>query len=261
MTITNEDRIANAWKDHVRELYQRGFPNRHRTYALTPDSQRHLVQLYWACKDACDDNSEAASKLFKTALEGFCDAGCNVLQPRPIGEIKPPEVWRDVFGNVLPNPFLKRADGKTDVKGQTLVTQRDPWAAQWLRKFAEDLWAAAAEWQDLLAETQTQRDFTYNSDSHAANPYTKPNLSLSERSKFEKEHPDLVARLKTEAIPVAFPVGTNYNLTIQSRIAKTPQLAALLANVRRQEEQHVAQSEAAIRAAQAHLKELESART
>jgi hypothetical protein len=38
------------------------------------------------------------------------------------------------------------------VKGQTILTQRDPELAKWLKKFAENPIVATAEWQDLLLD-------------------------------------------------------------------------------------------------------------
>ena len=85
----------------------------------------------------------------------------------------------------------------------------------------------------------------------------------TERGKFEKEHPDLVEQCKREAVPVGFPTGGNFNLTVQSRIARTPKLAALAAGMRRHEQQAIQQARAAAQEArskaEAELKKLEAA--
>jgi len=89
--MTNEN-VNSAWLSQVRELYEKN--PRHRSYALTPDSQRALAQLYWACLDASED-AVTAQRMFEWAVEQFADAGVNVLRPRPQDELKPSEMWRD----------------------------------------------------------------------------------------------------------------------------------------------------------------------
>src|SRR5262245_33982320 len=153
--MTNEN-VNSAWRSQVRELYEKN--PRHRSYALTPDSQRALAQLYWACLDASED-AVAAPRMFERAVEEFADSGVNVLRPRPQDELKPTETWKDL-------------------------------------------------------------------------------------------------------VPVTFPTGKTFNLTIQGAIARNPRLAALLDSMNRQETQFVEESRAAARAsleaAQKNLKELEA---
>ena len=151
--MTNEN-VNSAWRSQVHELYEKNL--RHRSYALTPDSQRALAQLYWACLDASEDDV-AAQRMFGWAVEQFADAGVNVL--RPPDELKPPEMWKD-------------------------------------------------------------------------------------------------------SVPVTFPTGKTFNLTIQGAIARNPRLAALLDSMNRDETQFIEESRAAARAsieaAQKNLKELEA---
>jgi hypothetical protein len=139
--MDNTDTTA-LWKNLVSPQYQ-DHPRSH-DYALTPEAQRQLVALYRACQDT---DKEHASELFKWALQALADLGVNVLQPRPPAELKPPSNWTDLWGNPLPNPFTSG-----DVKGQTILTQRDPELAKWLKKFAENPIVATAEWQDLLLD-------------------------------------------------------------------------------------------------------------
>jgi hypothetical protein len=254
---TNEEKFSNLWRGSVRELYQKNARNR--SYALTDDSRRHLVQLFQACLDATNNDSPEARKLFEWAVERFADAGINVLQPNPPAEIKVPEMWKDPWGNVLANPFVTG-----DLKGQTLITQRDAELAKWLKKFATDPLGAYVELQDLQAAAQSARTFTYNSDTHLANPWARSNATVTERSRFEKEHPDLVERLKFEAVPVSFPFGKNFNLTLQTRIGRTPKLAGLFDSMQLREKAHIEQARAASQAkleeARKSLEELEATR-
>ena len=69
-------------------------------------------------------------------------------QPKPPNELKAPEAWRDPWDNPLPNPYVT-----DDLKGQTLLTQRDPEFAKWLKKYAESPYEAACEWQDQQAQS------------------------------------------------------------------------------------------------------------
>jgi hypothetical protein len=66
----------------------------------------------------------------------------------PPSEVKPPEPERDCFGNVLPNPF---GGSKPDVKGQSILTARNPRLAELYKKAAESPWGAWAQWQDEQA--------------------------------------------------------------------------------------------------------------
>ena len=153
--MTNEN-VNSAWRSQVRELYEKN--PRHRSYALTADSQRALTQLYGACLDASEDTI-AAQRMFEWAVEQFADAGVNVLRPRPTDELKPPEMWKD-------------------------------------------------------------------------------------------------------SVPVTFPTGKTFNLTIQGAIARNPRLAGLLDSMNRHEKQFIEETRAAARAsieaAQKNLKELEA---
>jgi hypothetical protein len=119
--------ISNIWK-------QQGFPayvkmERNRLYALTDDARRHLVFLWRACKELEPEN---IVKTFEWALERLSDAGVNCLQPPAPSELKAPEPWRDLWGNPLPNPWATK-----DLRSQSLLAQRDPALAEWLKKFAE----------------------------------------------------------------------------------------------------------------------------
>lgn len=219
----------------------------------------NLVALYRACRDTTD-SVEQGQELFGWAINQFADCGVNVLQPSPPDELKPPEMWRDLWGNPLPNPFLNK-----DVKGQAILVQRQPELAKWLKKFAADPYGAAAEWQDEQASNLKTRAMKYDSDTHAGNPYVKGFTNETERGRFEREHADLVEQLKREAVPVGFPTGENFNLTVQRRIANTPKLAALAAGMRRIEEQAIVKARLAAQEqrnkAEAELKKLEAALT
>jgi hypothetical protein len=252
-----KEQIDNLWRANVAPLY--GKHPRNRAYALTEDSRRHLVELWRACNDATDRHSDATKEMFEWAVEAFSAAGCNILQPKPPQPPSMPDWWKDPWGHELPNPFVTK-----DLKGQTLFLQRAPELAKWAKLFAEDPIGAYVAWQDAEAATAKATAFTYNADTHAANPWAR-NTTVTERSKFEKEHPDLVERLKLEGAPVAFPFGKHFNLTLQSAIQRTPKLAGLFDSMQLRERAHVeeakAASQAAIEQAKKTLEELEAARS
>jgi hypothetical protein len=52
---------------------------------------------------------------------------------------------------------------------------------------------------------------------------------IAVRGRFEKEHADIIEQCKREAVPVSFPTGEAFNLTVQGRVARNPKLAALAA--------------------------------
>jgi hypothetical protein len=129
--------------------------------------------------------------------------------------------------------------------------------------FADDPIAAYCAWQDAQAAAAKATAFTYDSDTHIANPWARSNATETERARFAKDHPDLIERLKFEAVPVTFPFGKNFNLTLQSAIERTPKLAGLFNSMQLREKAHVeeakAASQAAIEQAKKSLAELEAA--
>jgi hypothetical protein len=218
--ITSNEGIENLWRTQVAPRYSEH--ERARPWGITPDSKRLLVWLWEACKSL---EPESPAKLFKSSLEQLSDVvGVNVLQPLPPTELKAPEAWRDLWGNPLPNPWATK-----DLKSQSLLADRDPQLAEWLKKFAESPYAAACEWQDKQAAVLTQKATSYNSDSHAANPFVPANNSSeTDKAKFAKNAPaHVVEQAKREAVPITFPVGKAFNLTQQSRISTIPKLNAL----------------------------------
>ena len=251
-----DEQISNVWRQFCLPVYNKN--PRHRLYAITPESKRQLVALYRACRDSSDNNDGQAQELFAWALEQFTDCGVNVLQPPRPAELKAPEMERDPLGNVLPNPFLTK-----DLQGQTILRQRNPRLAEHCERIAKSPWKAWADWQDEQASNLKQRVTKYDADAHAANPYVRGFTNETERGRFEKEHADLVETCRREAVPVSFPTGKDFNLTIQSRIAKTPKLAALAAGMRRHEQQFIsearAKAKAEIEAARKNLESLEAA--
>lgn len=74
---------------------------------------------------------------------------------------------------------------------------------------------STADWQDEQASNLRQGVAKYDADTHAANPYVRGFTNETERGKFEKEHADLVETCKREAVPVSFPTGKDFNLTVQ----------------------------------------------
>ena len=102
---------------------------------------------------------------------------CNRQSP---SELKAPEAWKDPWGNPLPNPF---ATG--DLQGQSLLTQRDPMLAEWLKKFAASPYAAASEWADKQAAVLKQKTLVYDSDTHAMNPYVN-NANETDKALFHR---------------------------------------------------------------------------
>lgn len=84
---TDTDRIDNIWKGKVLPVY--GAMERHRLYAITPDSRRFMAWLWRSCAELEPENP---AKPFKWALETLADeCDVNVLQPLPPNELKAPE--------------------------------------------------------------------------------------------------------------------------------------------------------------------------
>jgi hypothetical protein len=254
MKITNEG-VNAMWKTHVGSRYAK--VKRSRLYATTPDAQRFLVWLWLTCERLAPDNP---AELFQWALEKLADeAGVNVLQPAVPNELKVPEAWRDPWGNPLPNPF---ANG--DLKGQTLLAQRAPELAKWLRAFAESPYSAFSAWQDEQAAILKQQAVEYNADSHTANVYVN-GANETEKAQFVKTAPpEIVERCKWEARPIEFPTaGKHFDLTKQSKISTIPRLSAIWDAMVEAEREYVASEKTALKQqrseAELRLKALEAA--
>ena len=250
--------VDSMWKTHVAARYAK--LKRARPYAATPDAKRFFVWLWTSCERLAPDEP---GKLFESALVEFADkAGVNVLQPPPPSEVKPPEMWKDLWGNPLPNPFDKTSP---DLKGQTLLTQRDPMLAEWLKAFAESPYTAATSWADKQAALLKQQAISYDADVHTTvNPYVK-GANETEKAQFEKTAPpEVIERCKWEARPIEFPgAGKNFNLTAQSKIATLPRLSALWDSMVEQEREYVASEKVTLQRqrseAEQKLKALEAA--
>ena len=248
------EQIESVWRSHVLPIYNK--MERARLYAVSADAKRHLVFLWRACRDVDADN---ATELFRWSLIKLWDeCGVNVLQPLPPNELKPPEPERDMWGNVLPNPF---AGSKPDLKGQSILMQRNPKLGELYKKAAESPWGAWAQWQDEQAANMKLRTMKYDSDSHAGNVFAN-GASETEKAQFVRNaDAATVERCKWEAVPVTFPTGKGFNLTAQSQISRIPKLSALFnAMMERQREWRDgarAKAKADIESAQRSLKELE----
>jgi hypothetical protein len=254
--MITEQGVRNLWeKGGVAARYNK--LERARPYATTPDARRFVVWAWLSCERLAPDEP---AKLFAWALEKFADeAGVNVLQPAVPNELKPPERWKDIWGNPLPNPF---ATG--DLKGQTLVTQRDPMLAEWLKAFAENPYTAATSWADKQAAVLKQKAITYDADSHALNPYVN-GADETEKAQFHKNAPpEVIERCTWEARPIEFPgAGKTFNLTAQSKISAIPRLSAIWDSMVEAERSYVAFEKATLRQqreqAELRLKALEAA--
>jgi hypothetical protein len=254
--MTNEQ-IENVWRQYVLPIYNK--MERARLYALNADAKRHLAFLWRACHDIDNDN---ATKLFQWSLTTLADeCGINVLQPLPPNELKPPKSECDCFGDRLPNPF---AGPKPDLKGQTILMQRNPKLAELYKKAAESPWGAWAQWQDEQAANMKQRAIKYDSDSHAANPFCNGANETEKAAFVRNADAATVERCKVEAVPVTFPTGKGFNLTAQSQISRNLKLNALFnAMMEREREWRDgarAKARADIESAQRSLKELEAAK-
>jgi hypothetical protein len=254
--MTNAE-IENVFRQYVLPIYRE--LNRARLYAVNADAKRHLVLLWRACRDADADN---ATELFKWSVTKLTDeCNVNVLQPLPPNELKPPEPERDQWGNVLPNPF---AGPKPDLKGQSILTTRNPRLAELYKKAAESPWEAWADWQDEQAANLKLRAMKYDSDSHKANVFANGANETEKAAFVRNADAATVERCKAEAVPVTFPTGKGFNLTSQSQISRIPKLSALFNGMIERErewrEGARAKARADLETAQKSLKELEAAK-
>ena len=61
-----DEQIENVWRQYVLPAYRKN--ERHRLYAITPESKRQWVAFFRACRDTTD-STEQAQELFGKALE------------------------------------------------------------------------------------------------------------------------------------------------------------------------------------------------
>jgi hypothetical protein len=254
--MITETGVANMWKARVQAAYSKH--GRARSYAVTPDAKRFLVWLWMAAEKLSPDNPD---KMFEWSLEKLADdCGVNVLQPKPPNEVKPPEMWKDIWNRDLPNPFDKASP---DLKAQSLLTQRDPELAKWLKAFALSPYSALCEWKDNEAAILKKKAMSYDAGTHQVNVFANSTSSETDKAAFLKNAPpEVVERCKWEARPIEFPGAQNFNLTAQSKIASVPRLSALWDAMVEQEREYVTAEKATLRQqrseAEARLKALEA---
>jgi hypothetical protein len=232
-----------------------------RTYALTPEGTNTLATLAAAIvqKRAAEDRTNSSEPTLRdeigALIQKLADTGCNLLQRRPSDPPLTPKPWRDpVTDATLPNPFAKNAP---DLKGQTILTQRDPALAKHLKAMAEDPYATIAKLQDEEAERQSLAAIPYDEKIHQLNPFLGNNATAL--AEFVKRDPMLAAFYREEAKPVEIPLfGAQRNLTVEGKLFRDAQAAAVLKLARVISRQWLdADKQAAIEARAQAQKELE----
>jgi hypothetical protein len=244
--------IEGTWQRAARAVYEKH--PRARSWAVSPDAKRWLVWLWLACEKL---DSDKRVELFNETLEQLADAGVNCLSQKPPNELEVPDWPTDAWNRPLENPWKTN-----DLRGQSLLAKTNPLLATWMQKFAESPYAASAELADLKSKALAQRTTVYDFDSHRANVFCN-GASETEKAAFVRNAPaHVLERAKWEATPMQFPTHKDFNLTPQSRIAKSPRLSALWQTMTERErtwrEGARAKARADIEAAQKHLKELET---
>jgi hypothetical protein len=155
---------------------------------------------------------------FFSIIEKLAAAGANILQKRP-GEPKPaPKPWLDpVTGEALPNPWKTK-----NLKGQTILQQRDPELAAHFQAMAADDYGTLAKMQDEAAARAAIEQIPYGEGEHAVNPF-RTNDQSAQAPFIKNAPPGLVEFCQYEAHPVEIPLfGKNRNITIEGRLAKEP---------------------------------------
>jgi hypothetical protein len=156
-------------------------------------------------------------------IQKLSDAGVNLLQKRPDEPPPPPVPWKDpVTGALLPNPWVTK-----DLKGKTLLTQRDPHLADHYKKMADDPYGTLAALQDAEAEARSLAAIPYDAAHHKLNPFLGDNRT--KQGEFIKSDPELAKFYEEEAKPVSIPLfGRNKNMTVEARLYKDPKAGATL---------------------------------
>jgi hypothetical protein len=140
----------------------------------------------------------------------------------------------------------------------------DPNLAAHYKAMAADPYGTLAKYQDAEAARAAMREIPYGANEHAVNPWRKDDLQG--QSAFIKNAPPGFAKFcKNEAKDVEVPLfGRNRNMTIEGRLAKDPQMFALMKTAqqvrgtwRAEDARAAAQEQRA--AAEAALRKLEAA--
>ena len=202
-----------------------------RVYALTNDAKNVLAVLAAAllqkraAENRANSDEPSAREEMAQLITKLANAGVNLLQRRPSDPPPTPKPWIDpVTGNPLPNPFAKNAP---DLKGQTILTQRDPALAKHLKAMADDPYATIAKLQDEQVERESLGAIPYDEKIHKLNPFLGDNKTA--QSEFVKRDPELAKFYSEEAKPVEIPLfGRNKNMTVEARLYKDSQAAAVL---------------------------------
>ena len=166
---------------------------RNRSYALTPEAEHDLENIWHACNQD--------SGVFWFALEEFTDRyGLNILRPVARAKIPPPEPRKDREGRELPNPYefgdllgtpaekvgdlpphLQRA-----YRDQRTMIKHDPELARHLKERAENPYeySLRLEAEERAIDEWNAAEAAYNSESHRGNLLLDPNASKALKAQF-----------------------------------------------------------------------------
>jgi hypothetical protein len=141
----------------------------------------------------------------------------------------------------LPNPFAK---GSEDLKAQSVSSKRDPALAEHFKAMAADPYGTLAKMQDEEVERQSLGGIPYDGEIHKLNPFLGNNATT--QAEFVRRDPELAKFYQQEATPVEIPLfGAKRNLTIEGKLFKEPQTAAVLKVTREIQRQWFDQDRAA----------------
>jgi hypothetical protein len=229
MTTETPQQLRLAAMKFSEEAY--GKMRHHRLYATNEQGKVALAALARAMFLRRIEEGRSHMDATPTPWEEFfgivqklSDAGANVLQKRP-GDPKPlPKPWLDPITNEpLPNPWKTK-----NLKGQTILQQRDPDLAAHFQAMAEDDCGTLAKMQDEAAARASLEAIPYGETEHSMNVF-RGNDQTAQAQFIKNAGPGLVEFFKNEARDVEVPLfGRNRNLTIESRLAKDARTLALL---------------------------------
>jgi hypothetical protein len=191
-----------------------------RYYATTPGVQLALGALLHAWQSSRDKSftREAAAEF----LEQLAPYAESLFQVRPKDEPEPADLdqFKDEFGNLPKNPWSRDSINITD---QNYISGKFPAVAAYLKTVAEkgETFMAVAERKAAKEQRKFLRDLEYGEKQHKElNPYVNPDITLTERMKFEKEYgPDVAQFFRREAeTPVQLPWLGKRNQTIMQQM-------------------------------------------
>src|SRR5262249_7843260 len=135
-----------------------------------------------------------------------------------------------------------------------VLAKHDPELMRWFEDMTARPYATVAKYNEAEAKRESLSAIRYGEAEHALNPFRGDNETA--KAEFVRRDPELAKFCQEEAKDVSIPLfGKNRNMTVIARLAKSPDIAALVQLGAQIHEHWLAEDRAAAQQARAAAEE------